>query len=107
MYPSSFRRTYATATNLAEKGMDLLSLKRHGEWKSSSIAEGYNDGSIFSPKSSTAHLRQIKSNQIGTMIQFQSRKLHFHSHQLHQLSFTSLSSIYNQFRVWKSFQGII
>ncbi|KAJ3666200.1 hypothetical protein Zmor_001653 [Zophobas morio] len=111
MYPSSFRRTYATATNLAEKGMDLLSLKRHGEWKSSSIAEGYNDGSIFnkkkSPKSSKAHLRQIKSNQIGTMIQFQSRKLHFHSHQLHQLCFTNLSSIYNQFRVWKSFQGII
>ncbi|KAJ3663087.1 hypothetical protein Zmor_007396 [Zophobas morio] len=69
MYPSSFRRTYATATNLAEKGMDLLSLKRHGEWKSSSIAEGYNDGSIFNKKkiaeivqsSSTAN--QVKPNR--------------------------------------------
>ncbi|KAJ3654517.1 hypothetical protein Zmor_013701 [Zophobas morio] len=97
MYPSSFRRTYATTTNLAKKDIDLLSSKGHGESKSTTVAEGYNNGSIFnkkkSPKSSKAHLRQIKSNQIGTMSQFHSRKLHFHSHQLHQLSFTNLSSI--------------
>ncbi|KAJ3661338.1 hypothetical protein Zmor_005737 [Zophobas morio] len=44
----SFRRT--SATILAEKGIDLLSLKRHGGWKSSSVAEGYIDDSISNKK---------------------------------------------------------
>lgn len=35
----SFRRT--SATILAENGGDLLTLKQHGGWKSSTVAEGY------------------------------------------------------------------
>jgi integrase len=37
----SFRRS--SATLLADTGADLLSLKRHGGWSSSSVAEGYID----------------------------------------------------------------
>ncbi|KAJ8915312.1 hypothetical protein NQ315_014820 [Exocentrus adspersus] len=40
----SFRRT--SATLLANKGEDILGLKRHGGWKSSSTAEGYIEDSI-------------------------------------------------------------
>lgn len=40
----SFRRT--SATILADAGADLLLLKRHGGWKSSSVAEGYVENSI-------------------------------------------------------------
>ncbi|XP_031348761.1 uncharacterized protein LOC116174872 [Photinus pyralis] len=39
-----FRRT--SATLLANAGADLLSLKRHGGWRSSTVAEGYVDGSL-------------------------------------------------------------
>lgn len=39
-----FRRT--SATLLANAGADLLSLKRHGGWKSSMVAEGYIDDSL-------------------------------------------------------------
>ncbi|RVE53695.1 hypothetical protein evm_001587 [Chilo suppressalis] len=41
-----FRRT--SATLLAESGADLLSLKRHGGWKSNSVVEGYIEDSIQS-----------------------------------------------------------
>lgn len=41
-----FRRS--SATMLANSGIDILSLKRHGGWKSSNIAEGYVDSSIYS-----------------------------------------------------------
>ncbi|KAJ8909782.1 hypothetical protein NQ315_011191 [Exocentrus adspersus] len=40
----SFRRT--SAILLANKGEDILGLKRHGGWKSSSTAEGYIEDSI-------------------------------------------------------------
>lgn len=40
----SFRRT--SATFLANGGGDLLALKQHGGWKSSSIAEGYVEESV-------------------------------------------------------------
>lgn len=39
-----FRRT--SATLLVEAGGDILQLKRHGGWKSSTVAEGYIDDSI-------------------------------------------------------------
>lgn len=39
-----FRRT--SATHLANHGGDLLTVKRHGGWKSSAVAEGYIDASI-------------------------------------------------------------
>lgn len=39
-----FRRT--SATLLVDAGADLTALKRHGGWKSSSVAEGYIDDSI-------------------------------------------------------------
>jgi hypothetical protein len=40
----SFRRS--SATLLANKGEDLLALKRHGGWKSSTTAEGYIEDSV-------------------------------------------------------------
>ena len=39
-----FRRS--SATILAAKGVDLLSVKRHGGWKSSTVAEGYIQDSL-------------------------------------------------------------
>lgn len=39
-----FRRS--SASHLANRGGDLLTIKRHGGWKSSSVAEGYIDASI-------------------------------------------------------------
>lgn len=39
-----FRRT--SATLLADAGGDIVSLKRHGGWKSTSVAEGYLEDSI-------------------------------------------------------------
>lgn len=40
----SFRRT--SATFLANGGVDILGLKRHGGWKSSTVAESYVEDSI-------------------------------------------------------------
>ncbi len=40
----SFRRT--SATLLANKGVDILGLKRHGGWKSSAVAESYVEDSL-------------------------------------------------------------
>ena len=40
----SFRRT--SATLLADAGADMTTLKRHGGWKSSNVAEGYIEDSI-------------------------------------------------------------
>ena len=40
----AFRRT--SATLLANKGVDVLALKRHGGWKSSTVAESYVEESI-------------------------------------------------------------
>ena len=39
-----FRRS--SATILVDSGADLTSLKRHGGWKSSSVAEGYIEESL-------------------------------------------------------------
>lgn len=44
----SFRRT--SATLLVDAGGDVTALKRHGGWKSSTVAEGYIDNSINSRK---------------------------------------------------------
>lgn len=44
----SLRRT--SATILADNGGDILSLKRHGGWKSSTVAEGYVEDSIADKK---------------------------------------------------------
>lgn len=41
-----FRRS--SATLLANQGGDLLSIKRHGGWKSSTVAEGYVENSLHS-----------------------------------------------------------
>lgn len=44
----SFRRT--STTLLADSGADLLTIKRHGGWKSSSVAEGYIENSVGNKK---------------------------------------------------------
>jgi hypothetical protein len=43
-----FRRSLATL--LANLGGDLLSLKRHGGWKRSAVAEGYLENSLHGQK---------------------------------------------------------
>lgn len=43
-----FRRS--SATLLADSGADILKLKRHGGWKSNSVAEGYIEASIENKK---------------------------------------------------------
>lgn len=48
----SFRRS--SATLLVDAGGDITTLKRHGGWKSTSVAEGYIDDSIKN-KMDTAH----------------------------------------------------
>lgn len=42
------RRT--SATLLIDGGADITSLKRHGGWKSASVAEGYVDESMLNKK---------------------------------------------------------
>jgi hypothetical protein len=44
----TFRRT--SATLLADSGADLLTLKRHGGWKSNTVAEGYVEDSVCQKK---------------------------------------------------------
>lgn len=44
----SFRRT--SATLLAEAGADIITLKRHGGWKSNTVAEGYIEQSLSNKK---------------------------------------------------------
>lgn len=44
----SFRRT--SATLLANAGADFLSVKRHGGWKSSTVAESYVEDSIYNKR---------------------------------------------------------
>ena len=39
-----FRRS--SATFLVESGGDLMTVKKHGGWKSSTVAEGYIDESV-------------------------------------------------------------
>lgn len=46
-----FRRS--SASLLADAGADLISIKRHGGWKSSTVAEGYMDDSIEKKKRCT------------------------------------------------------
>lgn len=43
-----FRRS--SASHIANQGGDLLAIKKHGEWKSSSVAEGYVDESLQQKK---------------------------------------------------------
>ena len=52
----SFRRT--SATILADAGADITTLKRHGSWKSSNVAEGYIENSI-------GHKLQVAAKILG------------------------------------------
>ncbi|KAJ8979484.1 hypothetical protein NQ317_000360 [Molorchus minor] len=47
---SFFTAPASSATLLAENGGDLLSLKRHGGWKSATVAEGYIEELIADKK---------------------------------------------------------
>jgi len=44
----TLRRT--SATLLADSGADILTLKRHGGWKSNTVAEGYVENSVNNKK---------------------------------------------------------
>ncbi|XP_077256510.1 uncharacterized protein LOC143894243 [Temnothorax americanus] len=51
----TFRRI--SATLLADSGADIITLKRHGGWKSNTVAEGYIEDSINSKKKYTNQLQ--------------------------------------------------
>ena len=59
-----FRRS--SATILVDAGGDLLSLKRHGGWQSSSVAEGYINESAAN-KASTANKIATAINSKGSL----------------------------------------
>lgn len=57
-----FRRS--SASHLANSGGDLLTIKRHGGWKSSTVAEGYVEGSL----KKRVEISQMLSNQPSSII---------------------------------------
>lgn len=59
-----FRRT--SATLLVDAGGDLLLLKKHGGWKSSSVAEGYVDESTNSKNQIQTKILQSVQNKETT-----------------------------------------
>ncbi|CAI6366167.1 unnamed protein product [Macrosiphum euphorbiae] len=60
----SFRRT--SATLLADSGGDITTLKRHGGWKSSQIAEGYIEDSINNKKKIFNQITESITNPSST-----------------------------------------
>ncbi|XP_073956428.1 uncharacterized protein [Choristoneura fumiferana] len=61
----SFRRT--SATLLANSGADILTLKRHGGWRSNNVAESYIEDSIQNKADISAKINT--SNPFGATIQ--------------------------------------
>lgn len=62
-----FRRTSATV--LVDAGGDITTLKRHGGWKSTSVAEGYIDNSIQNKINvSNTILNSIENKNINSTI---------------------------------------
>ena len=74
----SFRR--CSASFLADSGADLSVLKRHGGWKSTTVAEGYIENSmenkikianqIIAPSSSSADNKTVNLNSSEKMPAF-------------------------------------
>lgn len=68
-----FRRS--SASNLANNGADLITIKKHGAWKSSAIAEGYIEASLkrktevadmLRPSTSTSTSINVQSEPVPT-----------------------------------------
>ncbi|CAH1375728.1 unnamed protein product, partial [Tenebrio molitor] len=60
----TFRRS--SATILVDAGGDILSLKRHGGWKSTTVAESYVEESIANKISISNKILGIGENQPST-----------------------------------------
>lgn len=60
----SFRRT--STTLLADSGADLLTIKRHGGWKSSAVAEGYIENSVGNKKRIGQRIASIITSRPST-----------------------------------------
>ncbi|KAJ8974540.1 hypothetical protein NQ317_012832 [Molorchus minor] len=54
LYRHCFRRT--SASMLVDSGANLCTIKRHGGWKSSSVAEGYLEDSLENKKRIACHI---------------------------------------------------
>lgn len=76
-----FRRS--SATILVDSGADITSLKRHGGWKSSNVAEGYIEESLNN--------KVEVANKIFTVQNIQQNNP-TSSHVVHKVSHSSLSS---------------
>lgn len=60
-----FRRT--SATLLVDAGADITSLKRHGGWKSSGVAEGYIDDSLSNKLELTKKIFNIPQSDLQSV----------------------------------------
>lgn len=94
----SFRRT--SATLLVDNGGDITALKRHGGWKSNTVAEGYIENSINNKtkigQQITSSLHLIPSNSTGQSDTDEPAPKHFKlSHQEDVRPSTSTSSSSN------------
>lgn len=58
-----FRRS--STSLLANSGADLLTVKRHGGWKSNTVAEGYIDSSVENKKQIAAKIVGERNMQMG------------------------------------------
>lgn len=63
----SFRRS--SASLLADSGADLLTIKRHGGWRSNSVAEGYIENSTENKKKISAAILGEKSSSLQQDVQ--------------------------------------
>lgn len=86
-----FRRS--SATLLVNRGGDLLSLKRHGTWKSSSVAEGYIAESLkrkidvanmlTKETSSSSKRLPVPNNEFPPDLETANENTHLTSHHVH------------------------
>lgn len=86
-----FRRT--SATLLADSGADIQMLKRHGGWRSTTVAEGYVDDSISNKvKTSRRIFNQEVSSEPPSTISCGKQSTSASGEVLASLSFTDLQS---------------
>lgn len=90
----SFRRT--SATLLADSGADITSIKRHGGWRSTSVAEGYLEDSIEAKNKiskSLLHVEDIAIDKAGPSTDCSSlNTVHISSSPDCPISFNNLSN---------------
>ena len=65
----SFRRT--SATLLVDAGADITTLKRHGGWKSNSVAEGYIENSINNKRKVGQQIEESVTRNLPKQVRYE------------------------------------